>query len=81
MVLVQQIKRTWLLATLYKNATETDPLGSLTPLNFGYELTEHGMCVKWYEGEQVHPEVDGNAEENSEDDDEDAMDENETDDE
>lgn len=37
--------------------------------------------VKWYEGEQVHPEVDGNAEENSEDDDEDAMDENETDDE
>ena len=81
MVLVQQIKRTWLLATLYKNATEADPLGSLTPLDFGYELTEHGMCVNWYDGEQVPPEVDDNADENSEDDNEDVMDEDETDDE
>ena len=73
-VLLQQIKRTWFLAHLYKHATESDPLGSIIPLDYGYELIDGRMGIKWYEGDQVPQEMD-------ESDDEDEEAENETDDE
>ena len=43
------------MAKLYKNATETDPVMGYTPLDFGWELCESQMQVKFYEGEQVPP--------------------------
>ena len=56
-VLLQQIKRAWYIAKLYKNATEEDPAHSITPLDYGWQLSEGKMQIKWYDGEQVPFEI------------------------
>ena len=54
-VLLQQIKRAWFIARLYKNATEAEPLCNYTPLDYGWELSKEKtkIQVKWFEGDQV----------------------------
>ena len=61
-VLVQQIKRSWLVAKLYKNATSPEPLSNCTPLDYGYELIETCLQVEWHDAEQVPQEVDEESE-------------------
>ena len=51
-----------MVAKLYKNATSPEPLGNCTALDYGYELTETCLQVKWHDGEQVPQEVDEGSE-------------------
>ena len=50
---MQQIKRSWFIAKLYKNATVADPLANYTLLDYGFELTGNYVHVKQFDGEQV----------------------------
>ena len=43
---MQQIKRSWFIAKLYKNATVADPLANYTLLDYGFELTGNYVHVK-----------------------------------
>ena len=52
-VLMQQIKRSWFIAKLYKNAAVADPLANYTLLDYGFELTDNYVHVKQFDGEQV----------------------------
>ena len=52
-VLMQQIKRSWFIAKLYKNAAVADPLANYTLLDYGFELIDNYVNVKWFDGEQV----------------------------
>ena len=52
-VLMQQIKRSWFIAKLYKNAAVADPLANYTLLDYGFELIDNYVHVKWFDGEQV----------------------------
>ena len=79
-VLIQQIKRAWYVAKLYKNATEEDPTHPLTPLDYGWELSDGKMQIKWYEGVQVPLEMEELIEDEEETDDEETDVEDEDDD-
>ena len=50
-VLMEQIKRSWYIAKLYKNAVVADPLANYALLNYGFELIVG--YVKWFDTEQV----------------------------
>ena len=52
-VLMQQIKRSWFIAKLYKNAAVADPLANYTLLDYGFELIDSYVCIKWFDGEEV----------------------------
>ena len=52
-VLVQQIKHQWIVARLYKSATTAEFLVDVSPLDYGYELYDDQIQIKWFEGEQV----------------------------
>ena len=52
-VLMQQIKRSWFIAKLYKNAAVADPLANYTLLDYGFELIDNYVHVKWFDVEQV----------------------------
>ena len=52
-VLMQQIKRSWFIAKLYKNAAVADSLANYTLLDNGFELIDNYVHVKWFDGEQV----------------------------
>ena len=82
-VLLQQIRRTWYTAKLYKNATALDPVAGYTSLDYGFELVDGCMQVRWYCGEQVPPEVeeDDNVDEDEIDDEEEETDDEEYDEE
>ena len=50
---MQQIKRSWFIAKLYKNAAVADPLANYTLLDYGFELIDNYVNFKWFDGEQV----------------------------
>ena len=50
---MEQIKISWYIAKLYKNAAVTDPLVKYTLLDYGLELVDGHVHVKWFDGEQV----------------------------
>ena len=52
-VLMQQIKRSWFMAKLYKNAAVADPLANYTLLDYGFELIDNYVHVKWFDSKQV----------------------------
>ena len=52
-VLVEQIKRTWFITRLYKYATDAEPLAHYTLLDYGYQLQDGRIHIKWFEGLQV----------------------------
>ena len=54
-VLLQQIKRGWFVANLYKTAIYAHPAIHLTPMDFGWNLSKSGdhFEINWFEGEQV----------------------------
>ena len=56
-VLLEQIKRAWLIARLYKNASAADPLENCSLLDFGYELVDNLVQIKWFDGDQVPAEA------------------------
>ena len=64
-VLLQQIRRSWFIAKLYKNATVVDPLVGCTPLDYSFELGNGVIQIRWYYGQQVPPEVDADEDEDS----------------
>ena len=45
-VLMQQIKRSWFIAKLYKNAAVADPLANYTILDYGFELIGNYVHVQ-----------------------------------
>ena len=53
-VLMQQIKRSWFIAKLYKNAAVADPLVNYILLDYGFELIDNYVHVKWFDGEQMN---------------------------
>ena len=72
-VLLEQIKRAWLVARLYKNASVADPLENCSLLDFGFELIDNMVQVKWFDGDQVPADAEDGihaANELSEDEDE-----------
>ena len=79
-VLLEQIKRAWLVARLYRNATLAEPLLDVSPLDYGYELIDGRIQVKWFLGEQVPAIIeedgdsDGDAEDKDKDEDSDDSD-------
>ena len=44
----------WFIAKLYKNATVADPLVNYILLDYGFELIDNYVHVKWFDGEQVN---------------------------
>ena len=52
-VLMQQSKRSWFIAKFYKNAAVADPLANYTQLDYGFELIDNYVHVKWFGREQV----------------------------
>ena len=42
------IKRSWYIAKLYKNAAAADPLANHTLLDYGFELIDCYVNVKWF---------------------------------
>ena len=54
---MEQIKRSWYIANLYKNAAVTDHLANYTLLDYGFELIDSYLKwsngVRWFNGEQV----------------------------
>ena len=76
-VLLEQMRRTWYIAKLYKNATASDPVEGYTPLDYGFELVHGSIQVRWYCGEQVPREVeeDDDVDEDENDDEEEVTDE------
>ena len=44
-MLMQQIKRSWFILKLYKNAAVADPLGNYTLLDYGFELIDNYVHV------------------------------------
>ena len=50
-VLTEQIKRSWYIVKLYKNAAVADPLANYSLLDYGFELIDG--YVKWFDTEQV----------------------------
>ena len=52
-VLMEQIKRSWYIAKLYNNAGVADPLANYTLLDYGFDLIEVYVHVKWFDCEQV----------------------------
>ena len=58
-VLLQQIKRAWFIANLYKTASEAYPAFDLCPLDYGYKLTadKEQLEMNWFDGDQVPHEV------------------------
>ena len=81
-VIQQQIKRAWFVARLYKRAHSDDPVDGLTPLDYGWQLHNGKLEIKWFEGDQlpnqleeIHYDV-----ENDEDDSDEEIDEDEDED-
>ena len=52
---MQQIKRSWFIAKLYKNAAVADPLANYALLDYGSELIDNYVQVKWFNDKQVPP--------------------------
>ena len=52
-VLMEQIERSWHIAKLYKNTAVADPLANYTLLDYGFELIDGYVHVKWFDSEQV----------------------------
>ena len=52
-VLLEQVKRSWYISKLYKNATVSYPLANYTLLDYGFEFIDGYVHVKWFDGEQV----------------------------
>ena len=50
---MQQIKRSWFIAKLYKNAAVAAPLANNTLLDYAFELIDNYVHVKWFDDEQV----------------------------
>ena len=51
--LMQQIKKLWYIAKLYKNAAMTNPLANYTLLDYGFQLIDSDVHVEWFDIEQV----------------------------
>ena len=56
-VLLQQIKRAWYLAKLYRSASEQYPCLDISPIFFGWKLFDGQLEIHWFDGEQVPPEM------------------------
>ena len=65
-VLIQQIKRAWLISKLYKNAIVAEPLQGVSALDYGYELVDGSIHIKWFDGDQVPTMVEEEEEEERE---------------
>ena len=50
---MEQIKRSWYIVKLYKNAPVADSLTNYTLLDYGFQLIDHYANVKWFDGENV----------------------------
>ena len=48
-----QIKRSWFIGKLYKSAAVADRLVNYSLLDYGFDLIDNYVHVKWFEGEQV----------------------------
>ena len=57
-VLLQQIRRAWFTARLYKNASSADPSADFSVLDYGFELIDGYIHVRFFEGPQVPSELD-----------------------
>ena len=53
-MLLEQIKRSLYIVKLCKNATVADPSANYILLDYGFELSDVYVHVKWFYGEQVH---------------------------
>ena len=60
-MLLQQIKRAWYTAKLYKNASSADPSADYSLLDYGFELVDGYVHVKFFEGPQTPSEVEEEA--------------------
>ena len=58
-ILEQQTKRAWFIDHLYKTSVEAYPAINHTPTDFGWGLDENNeyLQVKWYESDQVPPQL------------------------
>ena len=52
-VLIQQIKRNWVITKLYKSASLPHPTEDRTPIDFGSILDGKFLVIKWFERLQV----------------------------
>ena len=50
---MKEIKRSWYIAKLYKNVAVADPLSNYTIIDYGFELIDGCVHVKWFDCEQV----------------------------
>ena len=50
---MEEIKRSWYIAKLYKNVAVADPLSNYTVIDYGFELIDGCVHVKWFDCEQV----------------------------
>ena len=50
---MEQIKRSWYIVKLYKNAAVVHPLANYAPRDNGFELVDGYVYVKWSDFEQV----------------------------
>ena len=57
-VLLQQIRRAWYTARLYKNASSEDSSTDFSVLDYGFELIDGYIHVRFFEGPQVPSEMD-----------------------
>ena len=57
-VLIEHIKRSFLISTLYKNASLPDPPCGMNPLDHGWDIDISGkLMIRWFEGEQVSGDI------------------------
>ena len=48
-VVMRQLKRSWYISKLYKNAAVADPLANYTLRDYGFELIDGYKHVEWFE--------------------------------
>ena len=56
-VLLLQIKRAWFIAKIYKSAYEQYPALDLSPIDYGWKLSDGYLEIRWFDGEQVPSEI------------------------
>ena len=79
-VLREHIKRMWLIARIYKAATNQYPAEEYTALDYGWQLSDDAefLDMHWFDGEQVPNEIDEIEAENDDDNDTDNDSENDS---
>ena len=56
-IIEQQTKRAWFIAHLYKTAVEEHPPINHTPIDWEQVKNQEYLQVKWFEGDQVPPQL------------------------